>query len=380
VPKHKLEAILKKYSNVFKELPGGYVQRPGIDDMSIDIEPGKSPPVGVTYRLSHAQYVQCEQMIKDGLQKGLLEVSSSPYGAPVLFVKKKGTSALRMCCDYRALNKITVKNKYPLPLISDLLDRLRDAKVFSGLDLQSGYNQLFIKKEDQHKTTFRTPFGSYQWKVIPFGLTNAPSHFMACMNKIFHDLIGKCVYVYIDDILVFSSSPEQHEKDLEAVLARLQEYNLYARLPKCHFNLPEVEFLGHRVGRDGIKVDERKVQIVRDWPTPKSQTDLRSFLGLANYFRRFIHAYSAIARPLHALTGNVKWRPSLWTGDCQKSFDMLKHKLCTAPTLAMPDFSDTAGPFQIIADASQTSLGAILLQYDKPIAFESRLHPCRVQL
>ncbi len=192
---------------------------------------------------------------------------------------------------------------------------------------------------------------------------------MRTMQQVFGDLIGKCVFVYLDDILVFSKTPEEHEQHLRLVLERLKQYNLYARLPKCHFNLPEVEFLGHIVGRGGIRVDPRKVQIVKDWPTPQSQGDVRSFLGLANYFRRFIHAYSVIAKPLHALTGNVKWHPSLWNGACQQAFDLLKHKLCTAPVLAMPDFTK---PFEVVADASKVAIGAILLQDGKPISFESR--------
>jgi len=274
-----------------------------------------------------------------------------------------------MCCDYRALNKITIKNKYPLPRIDDLLDRLQGATVFSSLDLQSGYNQLYIAEQDRFKTAIRTPFGLYQWRVIPFGLTNAPAVFMRTMQQVFGDCFGKFVFVYLDDILVFSKTPEEHLQHLQLVLERLQQYKLYARLSKCHFNLPEVEFLGHIVGRKGISVDPRKVQIIKDWPTPQSQSDVRSFLGLANYFRRFIHAYSTITSPLHALTGNVKWHPSLWTGACQQAFDLLKHKLSTAPVLAMPDFNK---PFQIVADASLTAIGAILLQDDRPIAFESR--------
>eukprot|EP00775_Hariotina_reticulata_P002258 gene2258-2570_t len=321
--------------------------RPGLPDMTINLEPGAKPPVGVIYRLSHPEYLLCQQMIKEGLEKRLLEPSSSPYDAPVLFVRKPRSTALRMCCDYRALNKLTVKDRYPLPRIEDLLDRLRGAKVFSSLGLQSGYNQLLIAPEDRPKTQIITPFGSYSWRVVPFGLTNAPAFFMRTMNQIFSDLIGKCVFVYLDDILVFSATPEEHMQHLEAVLNRLQQHKLYCRLHKCHFGLPNVEYLGHIVGENGIRVDPRKVKIVQDWPAPKTQSELRGFLGLTNYFRRFIHAYSSITRPLHALTGSVKWHPSLWSAACQSAFDLLKEKLTHAPVLAMPDFEK---PFEIVAD------------------------------
>eukprot|EP00775_Hariotina_reticulata_P000440 gene440-700_t len=196
------------------------------------------------------------------------------------------------------------------------------------------------------------------------------------MNQIFSDLIGKCVFVYLDDILVFSATPEEHMQHLEAVLNRLQQHKLYCRLHKCHFGLPNVEYLSHIVGENGIRVDPRKVKIVQDWPAPKTQSELRGFLGLTNYFRRFIHAYSSITRPLHALTGSVKWHPSLWSAACQSAFDLLKEKLTHAPVLAMPDFEK---PFEIVADASNTAVGATLLQDGKPIAFESRkLTPAEV--
>jgi predicted aspartyl protease len=235
IPEPQLQAILQSFSDVFSDMPGGCIDRPGLTPMRIELEPGKAPPVGVSYRLSQPEYLECERQIKEALTKGLIEPSSSPFGAPVLFVPKKG-GALRMCCDYRALNKLTIKNRYPLPRIDDLLDRLRGATIFSAIDLQSGYNQLAVHADDCHKTAFRTPFGLYQWRVIPFGLTNAPAHFHHAMHQMFADMIGKFVFVYLDDILVFSKTPEEHERHLMVVLERLRFYKLYARLPKCHFN------------------------------------------------------------------------------------------------------------------------------------------------
>jgi len=369
---HKLDSILLEFKDVFEEMPGGVISRDGIPGMRIETEPVKEPPAGVQYRLSKPEYDECERIITEGMAKGLIEKSTSPFGAPVLFANKKD-GGLRFCCDFRLLNKITVKNRFPLPRVDDCLDKLKHARVFSGLDLQSGYHQLPIDPEHRHKTAFRTPFGLYQWKVIPFGLTNGPSHFARAMTDIFGDLIGKCIMVYLDDIFIYSRTPEEHEQALRTVLQRLREKQLYCRQHKCHFNLPEVEFLGHIVGREGIKVDPRKVQIIKEWPTPKSKKDVRSFLGLANYFRRFIHAHSSICRPLHALTGdNVKWHPGIWTGECQRAFDLLKQKLCTAPVLTMPDYSQDAPEFEVVADASNFAVGAILLRGGRPIAFESR--------
>ncbi len=212
---------------------------------------------------------------------------------------------------------------------------------------------------------------------MPFGLTNAPTFFARAMNTVLGPLIGKCVLVYLDDILVFSRSAEEHAEHLEQVLQLLREKKFYVKRSKCHFNVPEVEFLGHFVGRNGVRVDPRKVQIVKDWPVPRNQSELRSFLGLANYFRRFVHAYSSIAKPLHELTRDgVVWSKGIWTAACQVAFDLLKEKLTTAPVLALPDFTK---PFEVICDASKTTVGAILVQEGRPVAFESRkLTPAEV--
>ena len=368
IAKDKLQRILDRHKKVFAELPGGVIRRPELPDceLSIEFEAGKQPPVGYQYRLSQPEREELQKQLTLALEKGWVEPSSSPYGAPVLFARKKGGS-LRWCIDYRALNTISRKNRYPLPRIDDLLDQLNGAACFSGLDLASGYWQIPVKEADKHKTAFRTPYGLYQWKVMPFGLTNAPAVFARTMQQVFSDMIGKFVLVYLDDILVYSKSPEEHEKHLAMVLERLEKHKFYAQLHKCHFALPEVEFLGHMVSKEGIKVDPRKVKIVQDWPQPKNVSELRSFLGLANYFRRFIHAYSTIAKPLHALT--AKDSPWLWTGPCSRAFELLKEKLTAAPVLAAPDFGK---PFEVVADASDFTLGAILSQEGQPIAYESR--------
>jgi len=279
--------------------------------------------------------------------------------------KKDGS--LRMCIDYRALNKLTVKNRYPLPRIEDLFDQLAGAKVFSSLDLSQGYHQIRITPEDVPKTAFRTPMGHYQFRVLSFGLTNAPATFQATMNNIFRQHVGKFVLVYLDDILIFSKTEAEHKQHLDAVLQLLRDNKLYAKMSKCQFFQEELAYLGHLVGKDGIKVDPKKVESVRDWPVPQNVPHVRAFLGLANYFRRFMKGYSAIVQPLTQLT--KKDVPFTWSAKCQEAFELVKSTLTSAPVLAMADPDE---PYEVISDASTFALGAVLMQKGRPIAFESR--------
>jgi len=224
----------------------------------------------------------------------------SPWGAPILLVKKNDGS-FRLCVDYRQLNKFTVKNKYPLPRIDDLMDQLRGASVFSKIDLRSGYHQIKVKAEDIQKTAFRTRYGHYEYQVMPFGVTNAPAIFMDYMNRIFH-LLDQFVIVFIDDILIYSKTFEEHEEHLRIVLQILKEKKLYAKLSKCEFWLEEVKFLGHVISNKGVLVDSTKVEAVLQWEPQNTVTEIRSFLDLAGYYRRFIEGFSKIALPLTQLT------------------------------------------------------------------------------
>jgi len=217
-----------------------------------------------------------------------------------LLVKKKDES-FRLCIDYRQLNKFTVKNKYPLPRIDDLMDQLRGASVFSKIDLRSGYHQIKVKAEDIQKTAFRTRYGHYEYQVMPFGVTNAPAIFMDYMNRIFH-LLDQFVIVFIDDILIYSKTFEEHEEHLRIVLQILKEKKLYAKLSKCEFWLEEVKFLGHVISNKGVLVDSTKVEAVLQWEPQNTVTEIRSFLDLAGYYRRFIEGFSKIALPLTQLT------------------------------------------------------------------------------
>jgi Reverse transcriptase (RNA-dependent DNA polymerase) len=225
------------------------------------------------------------------LLKGLIEPSTSPYGTPILFVQKKD-GTLRMCIDYRALNKLTVKNRYPLPRIDDLFDKLKGAQVFSTLDLTSGHHQIRITPEDVPKPAFRTPQGHFQFKVLCFGLTNALSTFQAVMNRVLEPFLDKFVTVYMDDILVYSADPARHAEHVRLVFQRLAEHQMYAKRSKCDFVKSEISFLGHIVSTEGLKVDPKKVAAVQSWPTPSNVDEVRVFLGLGNYFRKFIRGYS----------------------------------------------------------------------------------------
>lgn len=359
--------VLLKYQKVFGTRTGLPPDR-GIGHV-IPETPGSKPVYVPPYRLSPLEVAEVEKQVKELLLLGLIEPSSSPYGAPILFVQKKGGS-LRMCCDWRRLNAQTIKSRYPLPRIDYLLDQLHGASVFTSLDLLSGYHQILIDPADVPKTAFTTPFGHYQFKVMSFGLSNAPATFQAVMNKLFHGLKG--VLVYMDDILIFTKTKEEHVALLDKVLRILEQNEFFVRMSKCDFERSELKYLGHIVSGEGIKVDPAKIQVIENWPRPSSQKEVRSFLGLANYFRKFIQGYSALASPLIRLTRKeVSWSDATWTDNCQKSFDGLKHALAHAPVLAIPDFTK---PFtmEVVCDASLTGVGAVLMQEGRPLAYESR--------
>ena len=365
----QLQEVLNRHQGVFQPLPSKLPPRRDVDH-HIDLEPGGAQPYQGIYRMSPLELGELRKQLDDLLEKGFIKPSKSPFGAPILFVHKKD-GGLRMCIDYRALNKITVKNRYPIPRIDDLLDQLNGAKVFSKLDLASGYWQVRIAEGDTHKTAFRSRYGHFEFLVLPFGLTNAPSTFMTLMNQVLRPFLDKFVVVYLDDILIYSKSPEEHAQHVEAVLSALERHHLYAKASKCQFGMAELDFLGHTISGAGIKVDARKVKAILDWPDPSDAHQLRCFLGLAGFYRRFVNRFSHIAAPLTNITGaKATWR---WSEVEAKAFAELKHALTTTPVLATPDF---AYPFELYTDASQFAIGATLLQDQgnglQPIAYESR--------
>ncbi|GJX43070.1 putative nucleotidyltransferase, ribonuclease H [Tanacetum coccineum] len=272
-----------------------------------------------------------------------------------------------MCIDYRELNKLTVKNRYPLPRIDDLFDQLQGSSVYSKIDLRSGYHQLRVRDEDIPKTAFRTRYGHYEFQVMPFGLTNAPAVFMDLMNRVCRPYLDKFVIVFIDDILIYSKTKEEHDAHLRLILELLKKEELYAKFSKCDFWLSNVQFLRHVIDSEGIHVDPAKIESIKDWESPKTPTEIRQFLGLAGYYRRFIEGFSKIAKPMTKLTQkSVKFN---WGEKEETAFQTLKQKLCSAPILALPEGSEN---FIVYCDASHKGLGAVLMQKEKVIAYASR--------
>jgi transposase InsO family protein len=320
--------------------------------------------------------------LEELLTKGVVRPSASPFAAPIVCVRKKDGS-LRLCVDYRRLNAKTTKDAYPLPRIEESFHALAGAKVFSSLDLQSGYHQIAMKPEDQHKTAFSTPFGHYEFTRMPFGLSGAPATFQRLMNGIFSKELFEYVLIYLDDLLLFSNTFDAHLQQLEGVLKKLSAAGLKLNLEKCQLLQEEVSYLGHTVSASGVGCQDEKVKAVRDWPTPTTTKEVRSFLGFAGYYRRFVQHYSQIAGPLHELVnqngGNSKKsRPipisHLWTSQHQTAFDTLRSALTSPGVLAFADF---AKPFVLETDASSEGLGAILSQRQddgklRVIAYASR--------
>ncbi|KAH0712585.1 hypothetical protein KY289_008544 [Solanum tuberosum] len=355
VPHIQSVPVIKEFPEVFPDdLPGVPSEREIV--FGIDLVPDTHPISISPYRMALAELKELKDQLKDLLNKGFIQPSVSPWGAPLLFVRNKDGS-LRMCIDCRQLNKVTIKNKYPLPRINDLFGQLQGASCFSKIDLRSGYHQLRVRECDIPKTAFRTRYGHYEFLVMSFGLTNAPAAFMDLMNRVFKLYLDMFVIVFIDDILIYSRSEEDHASHLRIVLQNLKDKELYAKFSKCEFWLESVEFLGHIVSGEGIKVDTQKIEEVQNCPRPTSPTDIRSFLGLAGYYRRFVKGFSSISLSLTKLTQKtVKFQ---WSEACEKSFQKLKKRLTTTPILTLPE--GTQG-FVVYFDASRVVLGCVLMQ------------------
>ncbi|GJS09605.1 reverse transcriptase domain-containing protein [Tanacetum coccineum] len=328
-------------------------------EFHIELIPGAAPVARAPYRLAPAEMKELAEQLKELSDKGFIRPSSSPWGAPILFVKKKDGS-FRMCIDYRELNKLTVKNRYPLPRIDDLFDQLQGSNIYSKIDLRSGYHQLRVREEDIPKTAFRTRYGHYEFQVMPFGLTNAPAVFMDLMNRVCKPYLDKFVIVFIDDILIYSHDEKEHEEHLKTILELLKKEELYAKFSKCEFWIHMVKFLGHVIDSSGIHVDPTKIEAVKNWASPTTPSEIRQFLGLAGYYRRFIEGFSKIAKPMTELT--QKNQKFYWGEEQEEAFQLLKQKLCAAPILALPEGSDD---FVVYCDASIKGLGAVLMGKDE---------------
>ena len=286
------------------------------------------------HRMSPVELQKLKVQIQELLGKGFVRPSASSWGAPVLFAKKKDKT-LQLCIDYRQLNKVTIKNRYPLPRIDDLFDQLRGVRVYSKIDLRTGYHQLRVREADIPKTAFRTQYGHFEFTVMPFRLTNAPAAFMNLTNRVFQPYLDQFVVVFVDDILIYSQSEVEHEDHLRIVLQLLRDHQLYAKFSKCEFWLTEVGFLGHVVLASGVSVDLGKVEDVMSWERPKSVFEIRSFLGLATYYRRFIQDFSWLAAPMTRLTRKeVKF---VWDDSCERAFQELKRRLTSNPILIVSE-------------------------------------------
>jgi transposase InsO family protein len=377
----------------------------GDHDHAIDIEEGKTIPNLPIYNLSRRELDILREYLDTAQEKGWIRPSKSPVGAPILFVPK-ADGTMRLCVDYRGLNKVTIKNRYPIPLVSEMLDRLSKAKLFTKLDLRDAYHRLRVKEGDEWKTAFKTRYGHFEYLVMPFGLANAPATFQSYIHRALGGLLDRTCVVYLDDILIYSENEEDHGGHVEEVLDRLIQWDLFCKASKCTFSTKSVEFLGFIVTPEGVVMDPVRVKTIREWPEPEGYKDIQVFLGFANFYRRFIHGYSAIVRPLvdHMTTaqaappprgeadgskkkkpqptrkGPTKWyKPWSWPDDVRQAFLALRDKFTDAPVL---QHFDPAKPIMVLTDASDFAMAAILLQpqgselatncHWKPVAFWSR--------
>ena len=367
--KEKLYSLLLEFADVFslssKNLGHTKVLQHRIDT-------GSSQPVHIPpRRIPQARREELKEMLQDMLEKKAIEHSDSPWSSPIVLVKKKdGTT--RFCVDYRKVNEVTRKDAYPLPRVDDTLDTLAGSKFFSTLDLTTGYWQVEVAPQDQQKTAFTTPEGLYQFKVMPFGLCNAPATFQRLMDRVLGGLKWSSCLVYFDDIIVVGHTFQDHLHNLSKVLTHLRAAGLKLKPTKCRLCQCRVEFLGHIVSADGIATDPGKTNVVSNWPTPQSKKEVQQFLGLANYYRRFVKNFAGISKPLHRLT--EKNVPFEWTRHCQSAFDELRKCLVSSPVLAYPDYNRQ---FILDTDASDTGIGAVLSQIsdqgsERVIAYASR--------
>jgi len=373
VQKKQVASLLNKYQGVFSTSDND-IGRTGI--IKHQIPTGDATPIRQPMRrVPYHQQKEVDRQIQTMLENDVIQESTSPWSSGIVLVEKKDGTR-RFCIDYRRLNHVTIKDAYPLPRIDESLDQLSGSKWFSCLDLSSGYWQVEVEDADRPKTAFVTRGGLYEYKVMPFGLCNAPATFERLIETVMAGLHWKICLIYLDDIIVVGKTFEDMINNLDKVLGRLAEYSLKLKPRKCQLFRAEVEYLGHLISKDGIKTDPKKTECIQNWPEPKCVKDIRSFLGLCSYYRRFIYKHAEIAKPLHQLT--EKNRQFVWTKECSNAFIALKDALVSAPVLSYPDFTQ---PFILDTDASDFAVAAVLSQtidgQERPIAYASRsLNKC----
>jgi hypothetical protein len=359
-----MKALLSEFASVFAPPVGMPPSREC--DHTIPLVHGATPVKICPYRYPPAIKDEIEHQISEMLQASIVHHSSSQFSSPVLMVKKKDNS-WRFCVDFRHLNALTVKSIFPVPVIEELLDELGQASWFTSLDLTAGYHQIRLLPADAHKTAFQTHSGHYEFRVMAFGLTGAPATFQRAMNTTLSPLLRRCVLVFFDDILIYSASFEEHLQHVRQVLELLVRDKWQVKWSKCSFAQSQLTYLGHVIFAAGVAIDPAKIEVVAQWVTPKNVKELRSFLGLAGYYRRFVRHFGLLAKPLTTLLkkGNL----FIWTPSHEASFVALKEALISAPVLALPNFSL---PFSLETDASQLGVGAVLMQAGHPIAYLSK--------
>ena len=367
-PADKLPEEYHEFLDVFSKKEANQLPPHRPYDHKVPLKPGSSPPYQQMYGMSQAELQVAKQYIEENLDKGFIRASSSPAAAPILFVKKPG-GGLRLCVDYRKLNELTEKDRYPLPLIKETLSRVCRAKIFSKIDIIAAFNRLRMAEGEEWKTAFATRWGLYEYLVLPFGLTGGPSTFQRYINDALREFLDEFATAYLDDILIYSNSIREHRRHVSLVLQRLREFGLQADITKCEFHVTAVKYLGLIVTTEGICMDPEKIQAIVEWQSPSCLKDLQAFLGFANFYRRFIKDYSKITVALTEATKKPKGQLFQWTEACEQAFEDLKRAFVSRPILMHFDYEKKT---VVETDASNHVAAGVLSQYDD----KGVLHPC----